>query len=158
MLNAQRIDYTIRVAHYEGPLDLLLQLIEKAELDITSIALAQVADQYLHHVRQMQVPDAGQMSAFIVLASRLLVLKSRALLPQSPQPTDETDDSIDLVTQLKLYQYYKQGAEWVRQRDAMGWQSFARAATLPSTSVASMPLQMTLDELLAVWQQRLRLI
>jgi segregation and condensation protein A len=158
MLNAQRIDYTIRVAHYEGPLDLLLQLIEKAELDITSIALAQVADQYLHHVRQMQVPDAGEMSAFIVLASRLLVLKSRALLPQTPQPTDEADDSIDLVTQLKLYQYYKQGAAWVRQRDAMGWQSFARAATLPSTSVASMPLQMTLDELLAVWQQRLRLI
>lgn len=158
MLNADRIDYTIRVPHFEGPLDLLLQLIEKAELDITTIALAHVADQYLHYVRAMPTPDAGQMSAFIVLASRLLVIKSRALLPQTPTVTDERDDSIDLVTQLKLYQHYKHAAELMRQRDALGLQSFARAATLPSPSVAHMPLQMTLDELLAVWQLRLRLI
>lgn len=158
MLNTERIDYTIRVAQFEGPLDLLLHLIEKAELDITTIALAHVADQYLHHVRAMPAPDAGQMSAFIVLASRLLVIKSRALLPQTPVTSDERDDSIDLVTQLKLYQHYKQAATWMRQRDEMGWQSFARAATLPAPSVTTMPLQMTLDELLLAWQQRLRLL
>ena len=97
MLNAERIDYTIRVSQFEGPLDLLLALIEKAELDITTIALAHVADQYLQHVRAMPAPDAGQMSAFIVLASRLLVIKSRALLPHVPTTPDERDDSIDLV-------------------------------------------------------------
>lgn len=158
MLNAERIDYTIKVAHFEGPLDLLLALIEKAELDITTIALAQVADQFLHHVRAMPAPDAGQMSAFIVLASRLLVIKSRALLPQVPTVAEERDDSIDLVTQLKLYQYYKHAAAWIRQRDEVGWQSFARAATLPSPSVTTMPLQMTLDELLAAWLLRVRLL
>ena len=158
MLSAERIDYTIRVADFEGPLDLLLQLIEKAELDITTIALAHVADQYLQHVRAMSAPDAGELSMFIVLASRLIVLKSRVLLPQTPTASEEPDDALDLVTQLKLYQHYKQAAEWVRQRDTMGWQSFARPATIVSPSVATMPLRMSLDELLNAWHQRLRLI
>ena len=104
MLSADTTAYTIQLAQFEGPLDLLLHLIERSELDITTIALAQVADQYLQYVRAMPNPDAGQMSAFIVLASRLLVIKSRVLLPAPPRSSDEPDESIDLVAQLKIYQ------------------------------------------------------
>jgi len=81
-------------------------VIERSELDITTIALAQVADQYLQYVRAMPNPDAGQMSAFIVLASRLLVIKSRVLLPAPPRNPDEPDESIDLVAQLKMFDNY----------------------------------------------------
>jgi segregation and condensation protein A len=71
--------YTVAIPVYEGPLDLLLQLIERAELNITSVSLAQVTDQYLGHIRQMQVP-ADEISAFLVVAAKLLQIKSEALL------------------------------------------------------------------------------
>jgi len=158
MLSADTTTYTIQIAQFEGPLDLLLHLIERSELDITTIALAQVADQYLQYVRAMPNPDAGQMSAFIVLASRLLVIKSRVLLPAPPRNPDEPDESIDLVAQLKIYQQVKQAAEWLRQREQLGWQGFGRVASLPNATSTQLPLQMTLDELLVIWQQRMRLV
>jgi segregation and condensation protein A len=150
--------YTVRLDQFEGPLDLLLHLIEKSELDITTIALAKVADQYLVHVRQIQERDAGQISSFVVLAARLLVIKSRALLPVTPSSVEDVDDSIDLVRQLREYQHYKAAAAWLRQREQSGWQHMAKAPSLPTASVQQMPLMMTFDELLAVWNQRMRLI
>ena len=158
MLGNDQALYTVRLDQFEGPLDVLLRLIERAELDITTIALAQVADQYLHYVRAMTQRDAGQMSSFVVLASRLLVIKSRALLPVTPSTADEPDESVDLVRQLKEYQHYKAAAEWLRQREANGWQSFAKPPTLPAASVASMPLDMRLEELLGAWQLRMQLV
>ena len=140
MLSADTTAYTIQLAQFEGPLDLLLHLIERSELDITTIALAQVADQYLQYVRAMPNPDAGQMSAFIVLASRLLVLKSRVLLPAPPRSSDEPDESIDLVAQLKIYQQVKQAAEWLRQREQLGWQGFGRVASLPNATSTPAPV------------------
>lgn len=150
--------YTVRLDQFEGPLDLLLHLIERAELDITTIALAHVADQYLRYVRAMTNRDAGQMSSFVLVASRLLVIKSRAILPQIPSTTNEPDESIDLVQQLRDYQRYKEAAAAIRIRDAMGLQQFAKAPTLPSPTVATMPLRMTLADLLGAWQLRLQLM
>jgi segregation and condensation protein A len=66
--------YTVMIPVFEGPLDLLLQLIEHAELDITAISLGQVTDQYLAYIRSMQVP-ADEISAFLVLAAKLLQMK-----------------------------------------------------------------------------------
>ncbi len=80
----ERIDYTFQLPAFEGPLDLLLKLIEREELDITEIALAQVADQYLAHIRALEAPDPNALSAFLVMAARLLLIKSRALLPRPP--------------------------------------------------------------------------
>jgi segregation and condensation protein A len=150
--------YTIRLDQFEGPLDLLLHLIERAELDITTIALAHVADQYLRYVRAMTDRNAGQMSSFVFVASRLLVMKSRAILPQTPTSVIEPDESVDLVRQLREYQQFKEAAAFLRVRDQMGLQHFAKAPSLPNTSVASMPLRMTLDDLLGVWQMRMKLV
>lgn len=157
LIDAQNI-YTIRLDQFEGPLDLLLHLIERAELDITTIALAQVADQYLRYVRAMTDRNAGQMSSFVLVASRLLVMKSRAILPQPPSTTVEPDESVDLVRQLREYQQFKEAAIQLRVRDQMGLQHFAKAPTLPNTSVASMPLRMTMADLLGVWQMRMKLV
>ena len=76
--------YKVSTPVYEGPLDLLLQLIERAELDITKLALAEVTEQYLEHLRSLQERAAQEVSAFLVVAARLLQIKSEALLPRPP--------------------------------------------------------------------------
>ncbi len=77
--------YSVTIPVYEGPLDLLLQLIERAELDITVVSLALVTDQYLTYIHQMQVP-ADDISAFLVIAAKLIQIKSEALTPQTSGP------------------------------------------------------------------------
>ncbi len=76
--------YQVVTPVYEGPLDLLLQLIEKAELDITKLALAQVTDQYLEHLRLLPETNASDVSAFLVIASKLVQIKIRSPSPPTP--------------------------------------------------------------------------
>ncbi|MBT3315900.1 MAG: segregation/condensation protein A, partial [Anaerolineae bacterium] len=82
--NKQAEKYTISTPVFEGPLDLLLNLIESAELDITSVSLALVTDQYLERIRALQDMDAEEISAFLVIAAKLIQIKSEALLPRPP--------------------------------------------------------------------------
>jgi len=84
--------YTVRLPVYEGPLDLLLELIERAELDITKIALAQVTDQYLAHLRSVAERDLADLASFLVVATRLLQIKSEALLPRPPEREPGEED------------------------------------------------------------------
>ncbi|MDX1702115.1 MAG: segregation/condensation protein A, partial [Melioribacteraceae bacterium] len=84
--------YLINTPIYQGPLDLLLQLIENAELDITSLALAQVTDQYLKHLEGLQDLPADEISAFLVIAAKLIQIKSEALLPQLKETRDQEQD------------------------------------------------------------------
>ena len=74
--------YQINTPVYQGPLDLLLQLIENAELDITSLALSQVTEQFLKHLEKMQELPPDEISAFLVIAAKLIQIKSEALLPR----------------------------------------------------------------------------
>jgi segregation and condensation protein A len=103
--------YQVATTVYEGPLDLLLQLIERAQLDITRLALAQITDQYLEHLKHMQHRSADEVSAFLTIASRLLLIKSEALLPRPPQrEPDEEDPGEALARQLRLYAIFKKAA------------------------------------------------
>jgi segregation and condensation protein A len=98
--------YTVTITVYEGPLDLLLQLIEHAELDITAVALAKVTDQYLAYIHLMQVP-ADEISAFLVVAAKLLQIKSEALLPRPPvREVGEEDPAEALARQLRIYKRF----------------------------------------------------
>ena len=95
--------YQIHTPVFEGPLDLLLQLIERAELNITTLALAQVTDQYLAHLRLMKEQDAAEVSGFLVIAARLLQIKSAALLPRpaiEQAAVEEEDSGEALARQL----------------------------------------------------------
>src|SRR6266540_3235084 len=108
MILQEELDYTFQLPAFEGPLDLLLKLIEREELDITEIALAQVADQYLAHVRAMEQPDPSALSSFLVLAALLLPLEP----PEVPLPAPK------VVTVPEM-------AERIRERLALsGWISF----------------------------------
>jgi segregation and condensation protein A len=86
--------YLISTEVYEGPLDLLLQLIERAELDITRLALAQVTDQFLAYLHELKEQNAAEVSAFLVIAARLVQIKSAALLPRSPLPQAEPEEDL----------------------------------------------------------------
>lgn len=147
--------YTITLPTFEGPLDLLLRLIERAELDITTIALAQVADQYLVYVRALEAPDPRALAEFVALAARLLLIKSHALLPGSAeeQPARVVSaerDARALVRQLREYRRYKAVALWLARWQQAGRQMFVRTLARPiKIEPHYPPLTHTLDELVA---------
>jgi segregation and condensation protein A len=128
----QAKSYTVSTPVYEGPLDLLLQLIERAELDITRLALAQVTDQYLEHLRHLQDRAAEEVSAFLVIAAKLLQIKSEALLPTPPiREAGEEDPGEALALQLIAYKRYHQIADLLGQREIVGYRTYLRVAPPP---------------------------
>lgn len=124
--------YQVRTPVYEGPLDLLLQLIERAELDITRLALAQVTDQFLVHIKEIEQRAPEEVSAFLVIAARLLQIKSEALLPRPPtREPGEEDPGEALAQQLIAYKRYRQIADQLHLREAMGLRAHLRLAPPP---------------------------
>jgi segregation and condensation protein A len=135
---------------YEGPLDLLLQLIERAELDITRLALAQVTDQYLAYLRGMQDRLAEEVSAFLVIAARLLQIKSEALLPRPPmREAGEEDPGEALAQQLIMYKRFRQIAEMLSAREESGLRTYLRLAAPPRLETALDLTGIGLPELVA---------
>ena len=121
--------YQVATPVFEGPLDLLLQLIERAELDITRLALAQVTDQYLEYLRNFPEHVADEISSFLVIAARLLQIKSEVLLPRPPvREIGEDDPGEALAHQLILYQKYRKAAAFLEKRLELGLQTFIRLA------------------------------
>jgi len=109
--------HEIKIEKFSGPLDLLLQLIEKEKLVITEISLAQVTEEYLAKIDNLAERDPEEMADFLVVAARLLLLKSRAILPVLTE--DEAVD--DLAKQLKLYKDFVEASKkiaviWAQQK------------------------------------------
>lgn len=124
--------YNVAIPVYEGPLDLLLQLIERAELDITKVSLAQVTDQYLDFLDQLQEHTTENVSAFLVIASRLLQIKSEVLLPRPPiREEGEEDPGEALARQLMEYKRFKEIAGLLASREELGWRTYLRLAPPP---------------------------
>lgn len=111
---------------FEGPLDLLLSLIEEQKLDITQIALAHVTEQFLLYIRQLTTIDPTTLSDYLSIAAKLLVIKSRAILPTLEIEEEEEEASSDLETKLILYKQYKEVAKALKSFDTRGQQSFTR--------------------------------
>jgi len=124
--------YTVDTPVYHGPLDLLLQLIEHAELDITKLALAQVTDQFLAYMRTLQELRAERVSEFLVVAARLMQIKSEALLPRPIlRALDEEDPGEALVQQLIIYKRFKELAGLLADRQDKHLRSYLRLAPPP---------------------------
>ncbi len=145
-------EYRIQLPVFEGPLDLLLQLIEREKLDISTVSLAQVADQFLATVRQMEEVGADELADFLVVAVKLVWIKSRLLLPQ-PRPPVEDDDGVDpaeaLAAQLREYKRYKEAALTLRAIEEAGLRTYLRAAPPPELEQRLDPQGGLLSELLA---------
>ena len=124
--------YTIKLPVFEGPLDLLLNLIEHAELDITKVSLAEVTDQYLAYIRQIQDRQLEDLASFLVMAARLIQIKSEVLLPRPPlREPGEEDPGDALARQLVAYKKYKQVAVLLSEREGAGLRSYIRLAPPP---------------------------
>lgn len=115
-----------KVQQFEGPLDLLLSLIEERQLDITQIALAEVTEQFLQHVKNLQVHDPATLADYLTIAAKLLVIKSKAILPTLEVETEEDDSEIDLAGRLLLYKQFKEAAKYFKKLDNRRRQSFTR--------------------------------
>ena len=96
--------YKIELEQFQGPLDLLLRLIEGQELDISQVALGKVTDQYLEYLDRVENIETTELADFLVVATKLLVIKSKLLIPQAAD--DEDDSAEQLEAQLKLYRDY----------------------------------------------------
>lgn len=122
--------FAISIQGYSGPLDVLLRLVELRELDITTLSLANVADEFLEFTRGLDRVDAEELSHFIVIAARLIQIKSFALLPAREQPRAEEieADAEELADRLREYQAIKATAQSLRQREDTGLRSFSPIA------------------------------
>lgn len=129
-------DYEVHTPIFEGPLALLLRLIEKNELDITKVALAKVTDAFLTRVDQIRETQQIEMMAdFLAVAAKLLWIKSKALLPKPPESAnpegEEEDIGDELVRQLRTYRMFKEAAQWLRERDHRAMRSYVSIAPKP---------------------------
>ncbi|MGY1802171.1 segregation and condensation protein A [Blastococcus sp. SYSU D00922] len=127
--------FTVRLTNFEGPFDLLLQLIGKHKLDVTEIALSKVTDEFIAHLRALgDQLDLDQASEFLVVASTLLDLKAARLLPAADVDDEEDLELLEardlLFARLLQYKAYKQAAQFLREREARAAQRFPRSAAL----------------------------
>jgi segregation and condensation protein A len=147
--------YLVSTPVFAGPLDLLLQLIEKAELDITRLALAQVTDQFLEHIRRMQNQTAAEeVSSFIIVAAKLVQIKSEMLLPRPPvRAPDEEDPGETLARQLIAYKRFKEIAGLLALRESAGLKTYLRVAPSPKIESTFDLSGITLNDLLAAAEE-----
>lgn len=122
----------VKLEKFEGPLDLLLHLIEKNKVDIYDIPIALITDQYLEYIKQMQVEDLNIMSEFLVMAATLLDIKCRMLLPQEVnEEGEEEDPRAELVEQLIEYKLYKYMSFELKDRQIDAVRTIYKEPTIP---------------------------
>ena len=126
--------YQVELPDFQGPLDLLLTLIEQEELDITAIALAHVTDQYLAYLDILQKIDPDELADFLVVAAKLILIKSQVLLPRPPPSlieAEEEDVGDELTRQLLVYKQFKKMAVQLQEIEAEWRRNFVRTAPPP---------------------------
>ncbi len=112
------MSYKLKLDIFEGPLDLLLYLIKKNEMDICDIPIAQVTDQYMEYIEMMKMLDLNIVGEFLVMAATLMQIKSRMLLPPDPQAEEEEEEDprSDLMRRLQEYKVFKEIAEQLKEK------------------------------------------
>lgn len=154
--------YQIRVEAFEGPLDLLLHLIRKNELDIYNIPMAEITRQYLAYLEVMKELNLDVAGEFLVMASTLIQIKSKMLLPTPPPEEGEEageDPRAELVRRLLEYQKYKDAAISLVGRQLLDRDLFVRTELLPEgedDEASEAPLELDLFELMAAFRQILQ--
>ncbi len=133
-----RDGYTFRLEGFEGPLDLLLHLIQKNQLDIFNIPIALITEQYLEYLRLMKVLNLDIAGEYLLMASTLLQIKSRMLLPKSleEEEEEEEDPRAELVRRLLEYQKYKQAASELEKRPLLDRDVFIRLLAVEPEPIA----------------------
>lgn len=133
-------EYKVKLEVFEGPLDLLLYLIKRDEVDIYDISIERITKQYLEYMEAFQVLNIDVAGEFIVMAANLLYIKSRTLLPRDQQmaeeDAEEDDPRWELIRQLIEYKKFKEAAGMLRNREAMQDKLFPRFPVVPELAPA----------------------
>ena len=133
-------EYKVKLEVFEGPLDLLLYLIKRDEVDIYDISIERITKQYLEYMAAFQVLNIDVAGEFIVMAANLLYIKSRTLLPRDQQmaeeDAEEDDPRWELIRQLIEYKKFKEAAGLLRNREAMQDKLFPRFPVVPELGPA----------------------
>jgi segregation and condensation protein A len=137
-ITAPRDAFTIALPNFDGPLDLLLHLIREHRIDILDIPMALITEKYLSHLQKMREINLDIAGEFLVMASTLLHLKSRMLLPREEQktaqavdmPQEQNDPRAELVKRLLEYQKYRAAAEQLASNDLLDRDSFPRRVAI----------------------------
>ena len=144
-----------KIDKFEGPLALLLQLIEGEEMDITQISLAKIANQYIEYLRLLEKMQPEEMADFLVVAAKLLLIKSRALLPFLKGEAEE--EIKEFTDQLRMYKEFLEAAKKIEDMIGKKRFSFAREfnrqAILMSAQIFSPPKKLTAGELAGVFKE-----
>jgi segregation and condensation protein A len=138
-------DYKVRLDIFEGPLDLLLYLVKRDEIDIYDISLERITKQYLEYIEAFKELNIDLAGEFVVMAANLIYWKSRSLLPVDQQPpeedVDEDDPRWELIRQLIEYKKFKEAAEQLQLRQLEQEKIFSRPSGGPAL-LASAPLRL----------------
>ncbi len=143
------MEMTVRLQVFEGPLDLLLHLLEKNKVNIYDIPIVEITNQYMEYIAEMKRQDLNVMSEFLVMAATLIDIKSRMLLPAPEKEEEEAQDPrAELVQQLLEYKMYKCMAFELRDRQMDAARALFKEPTIPP-EVAEYEEPVNLEELVS---------
>jgi segregation and condensation protein A len=155
-----RLPYRVRLDLFEGPLDLLLHLIKRNEVDVRELPVAQITEQYLGYLDLMRDLSLDIAGEYLVMAATLTLIKSRMLLPTAePDEGEEADPRADLVRQLLEYQRFREAAESLAERPLLRRDTFTREPTtegLPPEAEGAPRIRVTLWELMEAFRAVLK--
>lgn len=130
MVISEKEDYEVRIGAFEGPMDLLLYLVQKNEVNPGEISIAEITDQYLLWIKDLAQADLSAAGDFLLMASRLMALKVRELLPKEAQSEEEllefSEDREQLLKEMLEYQRYKQVAKELQEKETDNFGTFYR--------------------------------
>jgi len=153
-------DYKVKLDVFEGPLDLLLYLIKRDEIDIYDIPIEHITRQYLEYLEAFQVLDLDIAGEFVVMAANLIYIKSRSLLPVQAQADEEGEDEVDprweLVRQLLEYKKFKDAAAHLGEREAQQANLFTRQPVTPEIREERPLAEVSIFDLINAFQKVLK--
>ena len=143
------MELTVKLQVFEGPLDLLLYLLEKNKVNIYDIPIVEITEQYMEYIREMKRQDLEVLSEFLVMAATLVDIKSRMLLPSNPDSEEEEEDPrAELVQQILEYKMYKCMAYELRDRQMDAERVLFKEPTIPP-EVAEYEEPINMEELVS---------
>ncbi len=127
--------YQLTLEKFSGPLGLLLNLVEEQKLSINEISLAEIAEKYIAYLKSLEEMPKDELAAFLVIASTLMLIKSRSLLPGIKLSEEEEMDIKELEERLKTFQFFKELSQHIQELNKTGKHLFGREAYLGMQSV-----------------------
>ncbi len=144
-------EYTVKLNDFEGPMELLLELIEKEKLNISEISLATVCDQFLEYIKHFEEIDTIYLANFLVIATKLILIKSKSLLPFL-ELTEEEEEGIDqLKEKLEEFQKIRKCAELIKSMEEKQNISYERSSQLKNIRIFSAPKNISKESLYEIF-------